>query len=153
MAKEKMTENPEVDRLRDQLQRALADYANLARRVEEEKKAVVKFANVVLLAKFLEVLDALESAQKVIASEGLEFVIQKFEAILASEAIKEIPAIGANFDPNAHEAVDTIVGEDDGKIVEVLEKGYELDGKVIRPARVKVSKKQISGSVEEKKNG
>lgn len=149
MAKDKNKENKEIEELRGQLQRALADYANLNRRVEEEKKAVVKFANVILVAKFLEVLDALESAQKVITSEGLEFVIQKFKAILASEGIKEISAEGANFDPNLHEAIDTVVGDQDGKVMEVLEKGYEMEGKVIRPARVRVSKK-VEG---EKKNG
>ncbi|OGY30441.1 MAG: nucleotide exchange factor GrpE [Candidatus Woykebacteria bacterium RIFCSPHIGHO2_12_FULL_45_10] len=139
MAKEKV--DKEKEELRTQLARALADYANLSRRVEEEKKTVIKFANVVLVAKFLEVLDALEAAQKIIQSEGLAFVIEKFRAVIASEGIKEIPTLGQKFDPHKHEAIDTTAGNEDGKIGEVIEKGYELDGKVIRPVRVKVTKK------------
>lgn len=125
--------------LEAQLKRALADYANLQKRTEEEKKAVVKFGNVVLMAKFLDILDHLEEAQKTINSEGLGLVIKKFKDILASEGINEIPTEGVGFDPAKHEGIATVEGEKEGEIDEVLQKGYELDGKVIRPARVRVT--------------
>ncbi|MDP2671868.1 MAG: nucleotide exchange factor GrpE [bacterium] len=149
MAKEKSSETEE---LKKQLQRALADYANLARRSEEEKQLVVKFANVVLIAKFLEVLDSLEAAQKVIQSEGLELVIQKLRTIFASEAVKEVE-LGEEFDPAKAEAVESVAGEEDGKILEVVEKGYELNGKLIRPARVRVSKKAENKTTETAQEG
>jgi len=153
MAKEK--KQPQLEELRAQLQRALADYANLSRRVEEEKKAVIRFANVVLIAKFLGVLDSLEAAQKIIGSEGLELVVQKFRGVVESEGVKEITVKpGEAFNPNYHEAVETVVGAEDGKVVEVVEKGYGLEGKVIRPARVKVSKKiEPASTQKEQVNG
>ena len=125
-----------------QLKRALADYANLQRRFEEEKKLVTKFANVVLLVKFLDILDNLEAAQKTLNSDGLELVIRKFKDLLKSEGVEEISAGGANFDPNLHEGVGMVEGNDDGKVGEVLQKGYSLEGKVIRPARVRVTQKK-----------
>ncbi len=99
------------------------------------------FANVVLVAKFLEVLDSLEAAQKVIDSQGLDLVVQKFHSVLASEGIKEVVVkTGDIFDPNLHEALETVVGKEEGKITDILEKGYQLEGKIIRPARVRVSR-------------
>lgn len=128
-----------TDQTQDQLKRALADYANLLKRTEEEKKAVVKFANVVLISKLLDILDDLEAAQKTIDSSGLELVIKKFKDLLLSEGVKEINAEKVDFDPNLHEGIAVIEGEKDGQVAEVLQKGYEIEGRVIRPARVKVT--------------
>lgn len=137
MKKTKKTDD-KVQELEAQLKRALADYANLQKRSEEEKKAVVKFSNAILVSKFLEILDHLEEAQKTINSDGLALVIKKFKDLLNSEGISEIQTEGISFDPNKHEGVATVSGEKDGEIAEVLQKGYELDGRVIRPARVRV---------------
>lgn len=135
-------DNDKSQELEVQLKRALADYANLQKRTEEEKKAVVKFGNVVLIAKFLEILDHLEEAQKTIKSEGLERVIKKFMGMLEVEGVKEIPALGLEFDPKHHEGIASIPGEKEGEIAEVLQKGYILDDKILRPARVKVTTKR-----------
>ncbi|HEY4695184.1 MAG TPA: nucleotide exchange factor GrpE [Candidatus Nanoarchaeia archaeon] len=124
--------------LENQLKRALADYANLQKRVEEEKKTVVKFANILLIAKFLDVLDSLEEAQKNINSEGLELVIKKFKDILEAENVKEISVEGG-FNPQLHEGIATVEGDREGAIAEVLQKGYLIGDKVLRPARVKVT--------------
>jgi molecular chaperone GrpE len=141
MKKEKKTEISSREKeLESQLKRALADYDNLKKRQEEEKHAVVKFANAVLMVKFLEVLDALETAQKNLNDAGLELVIKKFRDLLASENIKEIGGVGQDFDPNLHEAISVVEGEQDNKVLEVLQKGYHLDGKILRPAHVMVTK-------------
>lgn len=141
MTKEKKDKaNEKIKQLEDQLKRALADYANLKKRAEEERQTVVKFANTVLIVKFLEILDNLETAQKNLNDQGLELIIKKFKDTLASENIKEIEAENKLFDPNLHEAISLVDGEEDNQIVEILQKGYELDGKVLRPARVKVTK-------------
>lgn len=130
--------------LEAQLKRALADYANLQKRTEEEKKAVVKFGNVVLIVKFLDILDHLEEAQKTINSDGLELVIKKFKDILTAEGVSEVPTEGLTFDPNQHEGIAVVAGEKEGEIAEVLQKGYMLGDKVLRPSRVKVtSAKQL----------
>ena len=141
MKEKKSKETKKIQTLENQLKRALADYANLQRRLEEEKKTVTKFANTVLLVRFLDILDNLEVAQKTINSEGLELVIRKFKDLLASENVKEISTDGARFDPNLHEGVGMIDGEKDGEIGEVVQKGYQIEDKVIRPARVRVTKK------------
>ena len=140
MAKERKAKDSKAVELEEQLKRALADYDNLKKRSEEERHAVVKFANTVLVVKFLEILDNLEAAQKNLNDQGLELVIKKFRDVLASENIKEIEAQDKKFDPNQHEAISVVAGEEDERITEVLQKGYELEGKILRPARVKVTK-------------
>lgn len=136
----KFTKNSEkILELESQLKRALADYSNLQKRSEEEKKIFVKFANIVLINKFLDVLDNLEEAQKTLHSQGLDLVVKKFKDALASEGVKEIAAVGTDFNPNHHEGIAMVAGKKEGEIAEVLQKGYEIDGKVIRPARVKVT--------------
>ncbi len=148
MAKEKKAKEKDLKavELEGQLKRALADYANLKKRSEEERHAVVKFANTVLVVKFLDILDNLEAAQKNLNDQGLELVIKKFKDLLTSENIKEIEAENKKFDPNLHEAIAVVEGEENDKITEVLQKGYSLEGKVLRPARVQVTK--VSEKVE-----
>jgi molecular chaperone GrpE len=141
MKEKKTKESKKVEELEQQLKRALADYANLQRRFEEEKKTVTKFANTVLLVKFLDILDNLQEAQKTINSEGLALVIRKFNDLLSGENVKEISATGEEFDPNLHEGIGMVEGERDGEVAEVLQKGYQIEGKVIRPARVRVTQK------------
>lgn len=142
MAK-KVTKEKELVDVKNRLMRALADYSNLQRRIEEEKKVLVKFANANLLLKFLGMLDSLEVAGKALQDEGLDLTVKKFKELLESEGIKELEAYGKKFDPNFHEAVGVVEGKNNDKVVEVLEKGYTLEGKVLRPAKVKVSKKQV----------
>lgn len=142
MKKHTKKEKDGNEELEHQLKRALADYANLQKRSEEEKKTVFKFANAVLIVKFLDILDNLETAQQTINSEGLELVIRKFRDVLTAEGVKEIESLGVSFDPNLHEGIVTVPGEKDDEIVEVLQKGYSLDDKVLRPARVKVTRVQ-----------
>ncbi len=130
-----------IKNLEDQLKRALADYQNLQKRTEEEKKQIVRFANTVLIVKFLEILDHLEEAQKSLQDQGLELIIRRFKEILLAENITEIGSEGENFDPSLHEAIAVVDGPDQDKIAEVLQRGYKIEDKVIRPARVKVAKK------------
>jgi len=132
----------EVEDIKNQLKRALADYSNLQKRFEEEKRYLVKYANATLLLKLLDVLDSLEEAGKHLQDEGLNLSIKKFKEILETEGVREIGAGGKKFDPNFHEAMEVLEGKEDGKIVGIVQKGYTLDDKVLRPAKVKVSKKQ-----------
>lgn len=135
-------EQTKHEELENQLKRALADYANLQRRVEEEKKNLVKFSNAVLITKLLEVLDGLEAAQKAHPSDGIDLITKKFKDILALENVQEIDTEGVVFNPELHEGIAMVPGEKDNEIAEVLQKGYTLDGKIIRPARVKVTQSE-----------
>ncbi|MBI4037441.1 nucleotide exchange factor GrpE [Candidatus Curtissbacteria bacterium] len=138
MAKKKKDDN--LINLEDQLKRALADYQNLERRVEEEKKLLSVLYTAIVVEKFLPVLDNLEAAQSHIKDEGLAMVITQFKDVLAKEGVEEVTAEGQNFDPKLHEAIEAVEGEDEGKVVKVLSKGYKINGKVLRPAKVVVTK-------------
>jgi molecular chaperone GrpE len=94
------------------------------------------------------VLDSLNAALKVAESGGSEAIKQglllstnQFNKILQEVGVEEIEAKG-NFNPQVHEAVEVVGGRQDNKIVEVVEKGYRLGSKILRPAKVKVEKKK-----------
>ncbi|OGD86334.1 nucleotide exchange factor GrpE [Candidatus Curtissbacteria bacterium RBG_16_39_7] len=76
-------------------------------------------------------------------------VVKQFKETLVSEGVSEIEIKDGKFDPNFCEAVGVVQGKDEGKIAQVIEKGYQLNGKVIRVAKVKVFKKEVGE--EEKK--
>lgn len=141
-----------VNDLEAQLKRAVADYHNLEKRVAEGRSELTNWAATELVKKLLPVLDHLEKATEGASEEekqsgwyqGVEMSIKQFKDILKSEGLEEI-VIEGEFDPALHEAVDTKIGEN-GKILEVAQKGFTLNGKIIRPTKVVVGK-------EENKNG
>lgn len=122
----------------EKYKRARADYANLERRVQEEREGFLKFANSVLIVKFLPVLDDLEKAASG-ADEGLKLILKNLQEVLKSEGVGEIKVKkGDDFDPIIMECT---VAEGNGekqKVLEVIRKGYKIKGKVLRPAQVKV---------------
>ena len=136
--------------LEEQLKRALADYQNLERRVEEERKLLGQLASAILIERFLPVLDNLENAQKHLKDQGLEMVIKQFRDVLTTEDVEEIVAAGSKFDPNLHEATSVVEGQNDGMIAKVIRKGYKINNKVIRPAQVVVERPQVNQKTKEK---
>lgn len=130
-----------AQQLEGQLKRALADYQNLERRVEEERRLLSTLSAALLIEKFLPPLDNLESAQQHLKDQGLEIVIKQFKDILQSEGVEEIKAEGEQFDPNLHEAIETKEGENDNMIATIVRKGYKLNDKILRPAQVVVERK------------
>ena len=123
------------------LKRTLADYQNLERRIEEERKQLAKLSALLLIEKLLPILDNLENAQAHLSDEGLAMVIKQFRDTLSSEGVEEISAEGQEFNPNFHDAVEIQRADSDNKIVKVVTKGYKIEDKVIRPAKVVVTKK------------
>jgi molecular chaperone GrpE len=128
--------------LENQLRRTLADYQNLERRIEEERRLLSKLSAALLIEKLLPVLDNIENAQKHLNDQGLELVIKQFKETLQSEGVEEIDAQDQEFDPKYHEAIDSEPGEVENKVVRVLAKGYKIEDKVLRPSRVVVTKKE-----------
>jgi molecular chaperone GrpE len=120
--------------------RALADYKNLEKRVSEEKEAIITFANSILVLRILPILDNLKTLLIHVDDMGLKMIVKEFEKILKEEQIEEIAALGQEFDSAKMDAIEMIVSDEDneGKVVEVLQSGYLLKNKVLRPARVKV---------------
>ena len=145
--KQNQLEQRMVD-LENQLKRAVADYHNLEKRVAEGRSELTKWGTSELLVKLLPVLDHLEKALSGASGtdresgwfKGVELAVKELDQVLQLEGLNQVEANG-QFDPNLHEALDIREGEDN-KILEVVRKGYTLNGKVLRPAGVVVGRKQ-----------
>jgi len=125
--------------------RALADYQNLQKRTAEERLTIASFANAALLTRLLPVLDNLEKVVLYVNDSGLKLTVKEFTRVLSEEGIEEFAVLGDDFDPAAMEALETVPGEE-GKVVEVINKGYRFKGKILRPAGVKVGQKEVTNN-------
>ncbi len=131
----------QVEENKNKYLRALADYQNLEKRVEEEKFGLIKTANKDLILKLLSFLDILGKAEVFNKDLGLVLAKNKLYQTLKEVGVEEIEVINKQFDPILAEAVDVVTDIEDNKVVEVLRKGYMFEDKIIRVAQVKVSKK------------
>ena len=133
-----------MEEYKDLAQRTQADFDNFRKRnAESVKQARIDGGNDVVIS-ILPVLDTVEIAINMINDEatkaGVQLIQKKFQEVFAKYGIKEIEALGKEFDPNLHNAIMQVEdAENAGKVVEVLQKGYTRDGKVIRPSMVKVA--------------
>lgn len=138
----------QIQQLNEQLQaeknkyvRALADYQNLQRQTDLWKTELISFANEKLVKKFLELADDFERASGTIKNEGLDLIVKKFYKILTDEGVEQLDLAGTAYDPAKAEVVGVENGDNDNVIVKQLQRGFSLNGKIIRPAQVIVSKK------------
>jgi len=157
MADEAQTDNSEleerlagVERERDEylndLKRVAADFENYRKRVARDQEGLVARAHERLVKELLPVLDDLERALEAAAQheeakleEGVRLVHRELVEALAREGLVEVETDG-HFDPHVHEALlSQPSDQDDGAVLEVLQKGYRLGDRVLRPARVVVS--------------
>ncbi len=130
-------------------QRAAADYQNFKRRVEQERSEYSQLANAALMFNLLPIIDDLERALENVDPhlagltwvDGVRLIHRKFQALLEMNGISEIAADGQEFDPTVHEAVMYAEGEA-GKVLNVVQKGYMLGSRALRPAMVVVGGKQ-----------
>jgi molecular chaperone GrpE len=151
--KEKGTE---IGALNDRLLRLHAEFENYKKRVARDRSEFMKFANEGLILECLPVLDNLERAVAIARSgadaqgvaEGLEIILRLFQTTLEKAGVKPIDALEHEFDPNLHQAVVQVESPDgrDSIVVEEVRKGYLLEGRVLRPSLVKVSKATVPGS-------
>lgn len=126
--------------------RLMADFQNYKRRVEKEKSDIYAYANEKIVSELLDVIDNFErallheSADESFA-EGMKMIFKQLTGVLEKAGLEEINALGEDFDPNFHNAVMTEdnADYDSGKVTEVMQKGYMLNKKVIRPSMVKVN--------------
>jgi molecular chaperone GrpE len=133
----------------DQWRRAAADLANYRKRVEREREEMSRFAGALLLRRLLPVLDDLERAMATLPPdlasfswvEGTALIQRKLEVTMQAEGLRAIEAAGKPFDPERHEAVirEETADYPDGQVIAELQRGYELHGRVLRPALVKVA--------------
>jgi molecular chaperone GrpE len=128
-----------IQELENNWKRALADYKNLERRVDEEKREVISFSNMLLISRLLPILDSLEMLEQHTIDTGLKLTSKQLKQVLEEEGLERINAEDKTFDPDTMDAMETVEGEE-GKVVEVIQTGYKLKDKLIRPAKVKVGK-------------
>ena len=151
--KEKTKDNEEVEKLKaeitdltDTLKRVQADFQNYQQRVERDRGTHAKYAGESIIKKLLPALDNFELAlkhakQKDDFYKGIEMTYASVREILSDEGVQTIPAIGLPFDPLRHEALMTQESEQPkNTVVEEMQKGYTLHEKIIRPAKVAISK-------------
>lgn len=128
-----------IAELENNWKRALADYKNLEKRVNEERYQFLAFANMSLILRMLPILDNLEMLEKHSSDMGLALTIKEFKQILKDEDVFEIDTTEKEFDSTNMEAVEMIEGKAN-QVLEVVRKGYTCKEKLLRPARVKVGK-------------
>ena len=139
------------EEFKDKYLRAHAEYDNARKRFSKEKDEYVRFANEALLAEILyavdnfdRALDHMNGTQKVESVlEGIKMIQKQFHLLLEQKGIKKIEAVGKKFDPALHEAIEHVEAEDDKDdiVIGEVQAGYLLNGRLLRPAAVKVGKK------------
>ena len=131
----------------DRWQRTFAEFDNYRKRTEREMAEYRKFANSGLVTELLNVADDLERALETASDKedplavGVGAVRSNLVRILEAQGVTEVPTDGA-FNPDMHEALMVVEGEEDGKIAQVVQKGYLMNGRVLRFAKVLVTKKK-----------
>jgi len=156
VAKEKEQSERKAAEYFDRLQRLQADMENLQKIAQRQVDTATKQASERLLVKLLPILDALQQAEQMVHESntlppdeiavGLRMLQQQLTEVLASEGLKEIPAIGQPLDTELHEVVGYMESDEkpENTVVEEIRKGYSLNNMVIRPSLVIVSKRKSS---------
>jgi molecular chaperone GrpE len=146
----------EIERLKaesehhlDQWKRTAANLENYRRRVEKERGDILKAGQATLIAQLLPVLDDLERAFQTLPTtlrnltwtDGVALIGRKVNMVLEQHGLKEIEALGQPFDPARHQSIlqEDTTDYPDGHVIAVLQKGYQLHDKVLRPAMVKIA--------------
>lgn len=131
----------------ERYKRLQADFENFRRRTRQEREDLSNFVSQAIILELLPVLDNFERAmasaqtQEVAAVlSGVEMIYRQFFSTLEKNGLEAVAAVGCPFDPNQHEAVMRVEDseQEDGIVIQELQKGYAVKGKVIRPSMVKV---------------
>ena len=139
--------NEEIDKLKDQLLRTIAEFDNYKKRTLKEKTELILNGGEKTITAILPVLDDFERAlsdntdDPTAIKEGMELIFKKFMKTLESMGVKKIETDEADFDVDYHEAIAMVPGMGDdkkGKVVDCIQTGYMLNDKVIRHAKVAV---------------
>jgi molecular chaperone GrpE len=141
----------ELEEQKDKYLRLFAEFDNFKRRTAKERLELMQTAGREIMTSLLDVLDDFERTEKVFAEstdieaakQGVNLVFQKFRSILEQKGLKAMSAVSADFDADFHEAITEIPAPSEalkGKVIDELQKGYTLGGKIIRYAKVVVGK-------------
>ena len=139
----------EIANQKDTFLREKAELENFKKRLTKEKDDFVQFANERLLQELIQIEDNLERALEVpnatleSLKEGVEMIQKQFSTFLKNQKVESIEAIGKDFDPTLHEVLNQQESEEheENTVIEEYSKGYTLNGRILRPAKVVISKK------------
>jgi len=150
----------ERDTLKEQLLRTVADFDNYRKRIERERRELSDYAATDVLLELLPIIDNFERALQAPASalgatagrpaeseafkKGVELIHKQMLDLLRKRGVTLIDALGADFDPNVHQAVIHEPSDEhrEGEVMQELQRGYKLGDRLLRPAMVKVAKRQ-----------
>lgn len=140
----------QVNSLNDKYLRILAEFENYKKRTLKEKEELLKYGTSKVLSSFLSIFDDIERAietnekieDKQTIIEGINLIHKKFQTTLKQNGVEEISSVGSNFSTDFHEALSIIDANEEqkDKVIHEVEKGYTLNGKVLRFAKVVVGK-------------
>lgn len=153
MAEENNIENlkKQSDEYLNGWKRAKADYLNLKKEMESQNREIKEWMAKILLLPLLNIIDGFEKAFSEVPEsiknepwvKGIEGIKKQFEDYLKTQGVEAMAVKGVKFNPAKHEAIDSLTapeGNESGKIADELQKGYMINGEVLRPAKVKVYK-------------
>jgi molecular chaperone GrpE len=140
----------EVAELKDKYLRQVAEFENFRRRTAKERIEMIQIAGKEVITSLLEVLDDCDRAEKqlqgsddTLLKEGIQLVFNKFRNTMQSKGVKPMQTIGTDFNPDQHEAITEIPAPKEelkGKVIDEVQKGYYMNDKIIRFAKVVVGK-------------
>ena len=133
----------------DKLLRLKADFENAKKRFDKDKLETIKFANERLLTEILPIMDDLDRAMASLSEghdpekvkEGLKIAQEELHQVLEQHGVQVVKSVGEEFDPKIHEAVAVVevAGAKEGTVVDEIQRGYLLNGRLIRPSRVRIA--------------
>lgn len=142
----------EAARYYDQLLRLKAEYENFRKRADRERGELVHQGRTELLLGLLPLYDVLLQAHEHIKGEqaggslaqGMEMIFKEFRRLFQAEGVEVIETVGRPFNPSEHEAVEVLEDPDrpEGTVAEEIQKGFKMNGRILRPARVKIVKRK-----------
>lgn len=146
----------------DRFLRQQADFENIRKRLERDKQEFQKFAHEDIIADLLGILDDLERSVEAAEQKqenfdaflkGIEMILAHLYEVLKKRGVTPISAKGKKFDPNEHEALMQTASSEhqDGEVIEELQKGYKLNDRVLRTAKVRVAKEVVKDEKSEDK--
>lgn len=141
----------EAKEFKDKYLRLLAEMENARKRMQKEKQELTQYAAEKLINEFLSPIDHMENALKFTQDQsdevkhwalGFQMILTQFKDVLANNGVKPFDSEGKSFDPHFHEAVETLDSSEmpAGTVVKEYIRGYKMGDRIIRPARVQVSK-------------
>ena len=144
-----------ADDVREQILRMRADFENVKKRLERDKSEAIRFANENLLIEILHVVDNFDRAMTSLSEghdpekvkQGLRLAQDDLHKVLELHGVKVVKSVGEIFDPHFHEAVATVEvpGAGEGQIMDELQRGYLLNGRLLRPSRVRIATAKKEG--------